>query len=703
MTVVLRRLPRWAVRLRATTAAVTAAAAAAALLCAAPAWAADAPAAQPDHSVRAPHHGDVLFHFYQDEYFNAISSLMVSQHFQRLAPHDDEAEVLRGGLLLSWGMHAQAGAVFEKLIAHNASPAVRDRAWFFLAKVRHARGLHDEAFDALSRIEHTLPESLDAERSLLLAQVYLALGDNTNAAKLLTPLAGTPPSPGTPQALLDDPTRYARFNLGVALVREGQREAGQAWLDALGRSPAGTEEQRALRDQTNLALGFAALQRQQPEPALQWLERVRLQGPHSNKALLALGWASLGRQQAPMERRAAPERHDPLGGRAGQEPGPGGALTALVPWQELLQREPSDPAVQEARIALPFALAELDAPAEALQQYQQALAEYQLEDGRLGESITALKTGPWLDELLRLNPGAGLGWVANLSELPRLPHSRQLAATLAGHPFQEGFKALRDLRFLAGRLQQWQEKLAGYQDMLALRQQTFAQKLPAVQQQAQQIDLAGLQVRHSALAAELAQAREAADGVAFATPRERDLLQRVARTRSSLAATAPGLPEGEVRNLAATATTTKTTTTTSTAERVRLLAGLLSWDLAQAAPERQWQAEKALTTLDTQREQAQQRLAALEQAQREQAGRFAQLGQRITVLNQQIQALLPQLDRLGLEEATALQALAVADLQSQQQRLAAYSTQARYAMAQLQDRARQTDATTPQDEHAAPR
>ena len=658
---VLRPVPGWRVRLRAV---AWAAGCLAALLGAAPAGAAEAPPA-PDHSIKAPHYGDVLFHFYQDEYFNAISSLMVSQHFERLTQHEDESEVLRGGLLLSWGMHAQAGAVFERLIARGTAPSVRDRAWFFLAKVRFTRGLPEAALDALGRIEGTLPPALQAERGLLQAQVNLALGDNEGAAQALNNLAGTAGTPADEKDLLTDATRYARFNLGVAMVRGGDEAGGQRWLDGLGQSRAATEEQRSLRDQTNLALGFAALQRQDAEQAQHWLERVRLEGPFSNKALLGFGWAALARAQA---------------------------KDALVPWQELLTRDVGDPAVQEARIALPFALAELGAPAEALQQYQQALTEYQSEDGRLNESIAALKTGPWLGELLALNPGAGLGWSVNMNELPSLPHSRQLAATLAGNPFQEGFKALRDLHFLSERLQQWQDKLAGYQDMLALRQKTFAERLPQVQQQAQQIDLAGLQARHQALTAELDKAREDADGVALATPRERDLLQRVARARSTLASTAqPAAADDDARNLA------------QAAERVRLLAGLLSWDLAQAAPERLWQASKAITGIDEQRVQAQGRLAALEEAQRQQALRFTQLGQRITALNQQIQALLPQLGQLGQEEATALQALAVADLQNQKERLAAYSTQARYAMAQLQDSARQPSPANPQDDHAAPR
>lgn len=685
---VLRPVPGWGVRLRAV---AWAAGCVAALLGAAPTGAAEAPPA-PDHCIKAPHYGDVLFHFYQDEYFNAISSLMVSQHFERLTQHEDESEVLRGGLLLSWGMHAQAGAVFERLIERNTTPVVRDRAWFFLAKVRFTRGLPEAALDALSHITGALPPALEAERGLLQAQVKLALGDNEGAAQALNALAGAPGAPTDEKDLLSDTTRYARFNLGVALVRGGNDAGGQHWLDGLGQSRAATEEQRSLRDQTNLALGFAALQRQDIDKALHWLERVRLDGPFSNKALLGFGWASLARGQADMARRAAPERNAPLGGRAGQVPGPGGALDALVPWQELLTRDVGDPAVQEARIALPFALAELGATAQALQQYQQALTEYQSEDGRLDESIAALKTGPWLSELLALNPGAGLGWAVNVDELPSLPHGRQLAATLAGNPFQEGFKALRDLHFLSERLQQWQDKLAGYQDMLALRQKTFAQRLPVVQQQARQIDLTGLQARHQALSTELEKAREDADGIALATPRERDLQQRLSRARGTLAAAGRADPPTEdARSLAATA------------ERVRLLAGLLSWDLAQAAPERLWQASKALTGINEQREQAQGRLAALEQAQRDQAQRFTQLGQRITALNQQIQALLPQLAKLGQEEATALQALAVADLQAQKERLAAYSTQARYAMAQLQDSARQPSPPNPQDDHAAPR
>jgi len=65
--------------------------------------------------LKDPHYGASLFHFYQEHYFSAVTSLMVSQHFERVAQHADEAEVLRGGLLLSYGLHREAGEIFAAL------------------------------------------------------------------------------------------------------------------------------------------------------------------------------------------------------------------------------------------------------------------------------------------------------------------------------------------------------------------------------------------------------------------------------------------------------------------------------------------------------------------------------------------------------------------------------------------------------------
>ena len=124
----------------------------------------------------------------------------------------------------------------------------------------------------------------------------------------------------------------------MALVRQNQLERADAILTGVGTLDSDRSELLALRDKANLALGFAFLQAQQPEKARAALQRVRLNGPQSNKALLGLGWAdtALGRYR-----------------------------DSLTPWMELRSRNLLDSAVQESYLAVPYALAKLDATAPA--------------------------------------------------------------------------------------------------------------------------------------------------------------------------------------------------------------------------------------------------------------------------------------------------------------------------------------------------
>lgn len=206
--------------------------------------------------VLDPHYGDTLFRFYQDQYFSAITNLMVSQHFNRVSQHADEAEVLRGGMLLSYGLHKEAGEIFARLIDKGAAPAVRDRAWFYLAKIRYQRGFLAEADDAVARIGADLPKSLEEDRLLLQSNLMMARGDYAGAAALLEGVDKQSPL-----------GQYARYNLGVAQVKSGEVDKGVKLLEQIGLTPAPDEEMRALRDKTNLALGFAALQAARPDEA----------------------------------------------------------------------------------------------------------------------------------------------------------------------------------------------------------------------------------------------------------------------------------------------------------------------------------------------------------------------------------------------------------------------------------------------------
>ena len=603
------------------------------------------PADPPLHPVLDPHYGDVLFEFYQGRYFPAITKLEVSQHFDRMQHHRDEAEILRGGLLLSYGLHQQAGEVFEALLARGAAPSVRDRAWYYLAKIRYQRGLMPEASKALARIEHVLPAPLEGDRRLLQANVMMALGDNAGASKILTPIAG-PRSEDL----------YARYNLGVALIRSGDTAHGTTLLDDLGRQVMPDEESRALRDKANVALGFATLKAGKPQDARTYLERVRLQGIEANAALLGFGWAA-----------------DALNS----------PKLALVPWIELAGRDPSDSAVLEAQLAVPYAYAELHADAQALKRYEDAIANFENEDANIDATIAAIRDGKLIEGLMSRNPGEEMGWFQTFRDLPLMPHARLLTPVIAGNDFQEAFKNYRDLQFLGHNLAEWHDNLGVFGDMLTTRRQAFAERLPKIRAQgeASGLDIAHLQQRSDDNAGAVKQAEEAADGVAFADAKERELQQRLARVTSTLASLPPDIDPGLAE----------------AHDRLRRVAGALAWQLAHEFPARMWDARKGQKQTEDALVDARAHDEDLAKAQRDEPARFEAFAQRIAELDARLNVLMPRVAVLSKEQQGALQEIAVTELISQKERLAAYTAQARYAVAQLYDR-----ATEPKEgDHAA--
>ncbi len=600
-------------------------------------WLAPATArAEPAGPILDPHYGDTLFQFFQDHYFSAVTTLMVSQHMGRVSHHSDEAEVLRGGILLSYGLTREAGSIFARLIDLGATPPTRDRAWYFLAKIRYQRGDSDGAQDAINHIGNALAPELQEERALLQANLQMAHADYTGAATTLAAYNSKTAS-----------ARYLRYNLGIALIKSGQADSGTAVLDALGREGAEDEEYRGLRDRANLALGFSALTDQQPQAARNYLERVRLKSPQANKALLGMGWA-------------AASLKDPT--------------LALVPWTELTQRDVQDPSVLEAHIAVPYAYAELGAYGQAAKGYEQAITTFSDESHALDESITAIQSGTVVDAMLQSNPGDEMGWFWGLRELPDMPHAAHLAHVLAQHDFQEALKNYRDLLFLNKNLQEWRDKLVVFDDMLSNRRSAFAQRLPVVQARASEIGIEPLRTRLQALEAELSNANAAADGVAFADGKQLDLLARIARVTAALPAaqtanTSPVVPETEAMQ-----------------RRARLAAGVLSWQLAQDFPTRSWNAKQQLQQVADGLDRAQQTGSALAQAQRDEPARFDRFAQRIAALTPTMDQLTPRLVALSKAQRELVQGIAIAEPKRQQERLEVYATQARFALAQLYDR-----------------
>jgi hypothetical protein len=586
--------------------------------------------------VKDLHWGDVLFYFYQGDYLQALTRLSAAQEFDRVGHHAVEAELLKGGLYLSLGQHEEAGRIFKSLLNDNVPLDVRNRAWFYLAKVWYQRDYLEDAATALASIKGALPGDLEPERHLLEAQVLMYLDRYDDAIRALERWQPVSVQP-------DAWTAYARFNIGVALVRKDRVEDAAKLLDSVGQIAAPTEELAALRDKANLALGFAWLKANRPADAKTVLQRVRLEGPQSSKALLGVGWAD-----------SAEDRY----------------TKALVPWLELRKRNMLDAAVQESYLAVPYAYAKLDAQGQAAEQYTLAVKAFNEEAQRIDQSIAAIRDGRLLDTIVENDKGESVGWYWQLQHLPDAPETRYLYHLLASNEFQEGLKNYRDLRLMQRNLANWSLSVGAFDNMVDTRRKAYALRMPQLQQTLGSYDLDGLETHKNDLEARVVVIERDTDVVGLATSRELEQWDKIERIEKVLAAADQSDPlVQEMR------------------EKSRLVRGALLWDFNSSYKARLWKSRKDLRELDVAYKEARRRWVLVQRAQGDYPARTEEFSKRVQDLEPRLTALESRLDATAHEQNQYLAAVAIKELETQKERLAAYSLQARFALASIYDHA----------------
>src|SRR5262245_27986058 len=264
---------------------------------------------------------EAFYHAYQGQYFEAIQRLDTElEQYHRLDDpkldtlhyHINDAEFSVGDFELDYRMHYRAGRAIKRVLEGAVDDAVRNEAAFRLARIHFQKDQLDDALQALGRIQSTVPEKIKDDVEFLRANIYMATGRPSEAAEVLKRLQNDQSLAG-----------FVAYNLGIAFLQAGRQQEAIEQLDKAGQLPANDPAGLAIRDKSNLVLGSLLFESGNFERAKQSLDRVRLEGPFSNQALLRAGWADTSAKQ-----------YD----------------HALVPWNILANREPTDVAVQEAML-----------------------------------------------------------------------------------------------------------------------------------------------------------------------------------------------------------------------------------------------------------------------------------------------------------------------------------------------------------------
>ncbi len=579
-------------------------------------------------TVRTLPFGNALYEHYRQEPFAALTALMVAADRKQLAEHETAATALLGSLQLQYGMLAESEKVLTGSLAGVLPEPVREQVLVNLAKVRYRA--HDSA-GSLQRLDALPPladPALRDEVALMRANMMLSSGNAEAASAALANVAAE-----------GEQYRYALFNLGVAQLQQQQPEEARTTFATLLAKRAADPVSRSLRDRTYLALGYAQLRQQDAASAREQLSQVRLQGPYSNSALLGLGWSYA------------------QSGLYGQ---------ALTPWLELLERRPADLAVQEARLAVPFAYQSVQALPDALAGYQSALAAFEGELEQLAAARKRVNDGQLralLPVLVTADP---------LTLLRAQGHGDEiyLIRLLSKHDFTESLRRYQDLLQLHDVLGNWQRSLPVYDDMLRNHRQRYAERAPKVEAALAKLDLPAYEARLATLREQVMAAQQLDNWQQLANAKERATLQRLERASKKLEKVSKS--RGPMQK---------------EADRLRLLRGVQLFDLIHDSADRQWQqrralrdAEQAVASLSGQ----QQRLI---QARDVAANRFSQYEGRIARQQNGADALMKRAENLMKKEAGRIDALALTELDRWQKQMQDYRLQAQLALARLQDRA----------------
>jgi tetratricopeptide (TPR) repeat protein len=591
--------------------------------------------------LRDLYFGEALYQAYQGQYFDALERLdaELAQHrrvdqpeLDSLQYHIRQADFSVGDFELRYRMHLRAGRAIKAVLDADVDQPVKNEAAYRLARIEFQKDQPEDALHALERIQGTVPDNIRDDVEFLRANVYLALGRPADAVEVLKRLQSAEGLKG-----------FAAYNLGIALLQAGNTPEALRQLDKAGQIESRATATAAMRDKSNMVLGSLMLRSEDYAHAQLAFDRVHLEGPYSNRALLSTGWADAS-------------AHD--------------YQKALVPWGMLIERDGTDAAVQEARLALPFAYSKLRVYGRAALLYGQALDSFGKELEKVDASMRSIRTGNFLKALVREEIKQDNLWVVRLRTLPDTPETFYLTELMASNDFQTALQNYLDMEDLHRRLIAWHDGFDAFEDLIRLRRANYEPLLPQVDAHFRELD-SQMRVRleqRDHLQKRLQDILTAPRPALLATTDERLSLERLRKIETALQHTSGSERAAEEA-------------------RVQRLQGVLTWRLYTEYPERLTQAHKDLHALNEDVGALKERYTAFVRARQAAVHSYAGYDQSIRRLRTRVDEALEHVDTLLARQGHVIEAVAIDELNTRRQRLEAYQVQARYAVADSYDRA----------------
>jgi tetratricopeptide (TPR) repeat protein len=585
--------------------------------------------------------GEALYRAYQGQFFDALQRLdteLAMYHgldqpdLDTLHFHANNAEFSVGDFELNYRMHQRAGRAIKAVLEGAVDEVVRNEAAFRLARIHFQKDQLEDAQNALGRIHGVVPPEIADDIEFLRANVFMATGQPSEAVKVLQQVHADESLVG-----------FVAYNLGIALLQAGQSKEAIEQLGKAGQLSTADDGGLAIRDKSNFVLGNILFESGDFEKAKQSLDRIRLEGPFSNQALLRAGLAE-----------ASAKQYD----------------RALVPWNILVEREPTDAAVQEAMLATPHAYASLNLHGRAAIMYGRALELYTGQIARVNASMDSIREGHFLKALIREESRQDETWVIRLRSLPDAPETYYLMELMASHDFQTALHNYLDLEDLQARVINWKTSLDAFEDIIRLRGENYEPLLPGVDAQFRELDsrmrLRLEQRKH--LGERLKSMLTAPRPDFLATSEERIALDRIALIEKQL---------GE----------SDTPESLAFRQRAARLRGTLTWRLETEYHARLTTAYKHYNELNKEIDALTRQYDSFVRARQAATHSYVGYDKQIAALRERIEEAGQRVEVLMERQGRMIETVAINQLEARRERLVAQQIEARFGVADSYDRA----------------
>jgi tetratricopeptide (TPR) repeat protein len=589
-----------------------------------------------------PYFREALFYAYQEEHLQALERLdtELAQHYgvderrvDSLFPDLGRAEFSVGDFELRYRMHQRAGRAIRAVIEGDVDDDLRADAIYRLSRIHFQKGQLQQALEVLDKLPAEIPGSLAEDSGFLRANILMSLNRPEEASRALEPLQNS-------EALLG----FSAYNLGIAFLESDRYVEALQSLDRAGRIHANDRAARAIRDKSNLVLGTLFFEASEFERARSALDRIRLDGPYSNHALLRSGWIE-----------ATEEKYE----------------RALVPWGILAQKDPTDEAVQEVFLALPYAYSKLEVHGRAAVLYERAASAFGEELAKLDASVESIESGAFLRALEGQEVRQDKDWVVRMRALPDAPETFYLLSLMSSHDFQTALQNYIDLMDMRRRLLETQRSLGAFEDVLETRHAYYAPRLPEVDRAFRILD-AQMRLRleqRDNLDARLQKMLTTPAPRMLATAEEQEIAGRIEALRSRMTRFDDDPSAVEIRS------------------RLDRLEGALTWRLEMNYHERLTQVHDRLRELTRHIETLEGHYKSFVRTR--QAAEHSHIGYDAGIddLRRRTLRAIERIDRVKHEQGRMLESVAIRELGTRRGRLVEYQDKARFAFADSYDRA----------------